>query len=317
MMKKRKIKKCVPKKFRKEKKEVIFLSESSVKAKELLKGAVDLHVHTGPDVFPRLVTDIEAAKEAKEAGMKAILIKNHISTTADRAQIASEVVDFPVYGGTVLNLPVGGINIHAVEMSIRLGVKTIWMPTIFSENHLKDISHIPMFQKVLKPGTKGIYLLDEDGKLRKDVQEVLALIADHDVVLATGHVTIPEALTVVEEAKKLGVKKIIATHPLSPLVQYSLQDMKTILDKGATVIEHNILDTTEQCKHPIEVSDIANAIKALGAENCLMATDGGQVINPTPVKMMEGYIASMLDHGISEEDISKMVSENPSYLLEG
>ena len=75
-----------------------------------LEGFTDTHIHTSPDVKPRLITDIEAAMSAKEEKMNSIVIKSHHEPTSGRAIIASEVTDFPVYGGVVLNSSVRWIK---------------------------------------------------------------------------------------------------------------------------------------------------------------------------------------------------------------
>lgn len=89
------------------------------RSKALLKGAIDTHIHTAPDIYPRSVTVVEAAHGARAAGMKAILVKSHCTDTSDRAELASKLTGFAVFGGVTLNYPVGGLNIHAVRESIR------------------------------------------------------------------------------------------------------------------------------------------------------------------------------------------------------
>jgi hypothetical protein len=289
--------------------------DNQARAKELVEGSVDFHIHTGPDVFPRLVTDIEAAQQAKAAKMKGILLKNHVTSTADRAQIASQVVDFPVFGGIALNLPLGGVNPQAVEMACRMGAKEVWMPTIHSAHYLGEVDNVPMFAKLLKSGIKGINLLNAEGKLKPEVIEVLALIAQYDAILATGHISIPEAMALVPEAKKQGVKKIVVTHPVSPMENYSVADMKEILARGATMLEHVVNDITHQMKKPISPARIAEAIKAVGPESTIMSTDSGQVINPVPVVSMENFIREMLDQGIPEKDVVVMTRCTPGQIL--
>jgi hypothetical protein len=289
--------------------------ENKQKAKELLAGAIDFHIHTGPDVFPRLLSDIEAARQAKDAKMKAILLKSHVTCTADRAKIASEVTGFPVFGGIALNLPVGGVNPQAVEMALRMGATEVWMPTIHAEHYLKEVDNVPMFAKLIKSGIKGICVLNEDNTLKKEVGEVLALIAEYDAVLATGHISIEEAMLLVPAAKKAGIKKIVVTHPTSPMEKYSIDDMKEIVSKGATMLEHVVNDITHQMRNPIAPSVIADAIKAVGAESTIMSTDSGQAINPPPTISMENFIREMLDLGISEKEIIIMTRDNPAKML--
>ncbi len=287
-----------------------------IKTEKLMKGAVDMHVHTSPDLFPRLMSDMEIARAAHEAGMSGVVIKNHFTTTADRAQIASEITGFPVFGGLVLNTPVGGLNPDAVRASLQLGAKMIWMPTIYAECQLKGNPHVPMFGQIIKPGTKGISLLNSHQKLKEEIMTIIELTLEYSAVLATGHISKLETAILVEQAAKMGHKKIMLTHPLSPMLDYSIEEIKELIDRGVTFVELNILDTTNVVNNPISTKTIARAIKEVGPRNAVMATDGGQTINPNPVKMLRQYINIMLDHGISEENIKTMVRYNPEFLLD-
>ena len=85
---------------------------------DLLEGSIDIHIHAAPDIYPRIVNVMELARHGKEMGMRALLVKNHFVMTAGQASIASDEVDFPVFGGIALNLPLGGLNIHAVDIAL-------------------------------------------------------------------------------------------------------------------------------------------------------------------------------------------------------
>ena len=281
----------------------------------LLEGAIDLHIHSAPDVYPRILNDVELGRQAKEMGMRAIVVKNHFVTTADRAQIATEESSFPVYGGIALNHSVGGMNPHAVDISIKLGGKIVWLPTLHARAFISKKDHVKNLAGQLGEGLEGLYLLDDQGELKPEVLPVLDLIAKADVILATGHVSIPEAKAVVREAVKRGVKKIVVTHPLASFVAYTLDDMKEILDLGATWLEHVYNDTTRQVGHPIQVKDLYDAIKAIGPEHCILSTDAGQWLNPVPAQQMGIYIKDMLNLGLTGQDIRTMVADNPAHAL--
>lgn len=97
---------------------------------DYLEGAVDLHVHSAPDVDRRRCDDLELAREAEAAGMGAVLIKSHQNSTVERAWLVGRCVPgIRVYGGLVLNETVGGLNVAAVRLAVRLGTRQIWMPT--------------------------------------------------------------------------------------------------------------------------------------------------------------------------------------------
>lgn len=58
---------------------------------ELLEGAYDLHVHTGPDVMSRKLDDLEMAERIRKVGMKGYGIKSHYFCTAERAKLVHKV----------------------------------------------------------------------------------------------------------------------------------------------------------------------------------------------------------------------------------
>ena len=281
----------------------------------LLEGAIDIHIHSAPDVYDRIMNDMQLARHAKEMGMRAILIKNHFAMTADRASLASEETDFPVYGGLALNLSVGGLNPHAVEVALKFGAKIIWLPTLHSRKFVANKAHVANLAGEIKDGLEGIYILNEDGSLKEELHTIFDLIAEWDVALATGHVSIEEAKAAVKEAASRGVKKIIVTHPLASFVNYSVPEMKEMLDLGATFLEHVYNDTTRQVSHSIEIKDIYEGIRAIGAKHCIMSTDSGQWLNPVPAQQMGIFIKDMRNCGISEEDIRTMAAENPATIL--
>lgn len=282
---------------------------------DLLEGAIDMHIHAAPDVYPRILNDVELAIQAKEMGMRAIVIKNHFVITADRAQIASAVADFPVFGGIALNLQVGGLNRHAVDTALKLGAKIVWLPTLHSRKFVQNKSHVANLAGELGDDLKGISILAKDDSLKEELYPIFNLIAKKDAILATGHVTMKEAKIAVREAARAGVKKIVVTHPLASFVNYSVKDMREILDLGASYLEHVFNDTTRQVSHPIEREVLYNGIKSIGAKYCIMSTDSGQWLNPVPVQQMGIYINDMLRFGLSAKQIRTMTAENPANAL--
>ena len=81
-----------------------------------LTGVIDMHVHAGPDSRPRAMNDWEAVQMAEAAGLRGVLLKNHFTMTADRAELAAQLVEnLVVFGGIALNRSVGGINPEAVR----------------------------------------------------------------------------------------------------------------------------------------------------------------------------------------------------------
>src|SRR2546430_1981516 len=110
-------------------------------ARRLLEGAVDTHIHSSPDLVARKLDDYDVARQARERGMAAVVLKNHFFTTTLRAQLVeSQVPGVRLIGSIVLNQPMGGINPWAVEAAARGGAKVVWLPTAHSENQLEHES---------------------------------------------------------------------------------------------------------------------------------------------------------------------------------
>lgn len=283
--------------------------------KELLQGAIDFHIHTGPDIYPRLLNDIEVARQAKRAGMQAILIKSHVTISSDRAQIAQAVTGFTVFGGVALNWQVGGLNKYAVECAAKLGARQVWMPTTHAANYLKYVDHVPMFAKAMPKDIKGISILKEDGSLISEMGPILEIIARNNMILGTGHLSPREGIALIREAKKAGVEKIVVTHPVASFVNYSADQMREALSAGATYLEHVFNDCTPQVANPLPPSALGDAIKAVGPDHCIMSTDSGQVVNPPPVKVMAWYVREMLQYGFSVRAIRTMIAKNPARIL--
>jgi hypothetical protein len=196
-----------------------------------------------------------------------------------------------------------------------MGVKQVWMPTTHTANYLKYVNHVPMFAKAMPKDVKGIKILGKDGRLVREIAPILEVIAKNDMILATGHLSPAEGISLIREARKAGVKKIVVTHPSASFVNYSLDQMREALAAGATYLEHVFNDCTPQVADPLPPSALGDAIKAVGPEHCIMSTDSGQVVNPPPVKVMTRYIQEMLEYGFSEKAIRVMTAGNPGRIL--
>ncbi len=267
-----------------------------------LEGVVDLHFHTGPDSRPRSVDDIEASRLAAAAGMRAILLKNHFTMTADRAAIAMGQVDgLEIFGGLVLNRAVGGINPEAVrQMAAFSGGrgKVVWLPTFDSE------------YAATSSGGDGPYVsILEDGEPLPAVLEVFELLAEHDLTLAMGHSAPGEVLRLIPEAKRLGVPRILVTHVFSQGA--TREQMRQMADEEA-IME---IDWLAVYGGGRTIEDYVGAIRDLGAEAFFMSSDLGQQGNPVHADGLRAYVRAMLDAGITADEIDTMIRRNPARLL--
>ena len=267
-----------------------------------LEGVVDLHFHTGPDSRPRSVDDIEASRLAAEAGLRAVLLKNHFTMTADRAALAMGQVDgLEIFGGLVLNRSVGGINPEAVrQMATFSGGrgKVVWLPTFDAEHAVTRAG-----------GDAGFVSVLEDGEPVPAVLEVFELLAEHDLTLAMGHSSPGEVLRLLPEARRLGVPRILVTHVFGQ--DATREQMRQMADEGA-IME---IDWLAVYSGGLTIEDYVAAIRDLGAEAFFMSSDLGQEGNPVHPDGLRDYIRAMLDAGITEAEIDIMARRNPARLL--
>jgi len=212
----------------------------------------------------------------------------------------------------------GGINPFAVEAAITYGAKIVWFPTLSAKNHLDQMG-APEFGSSMKQKTKRkmaekpITVLDERGRLIPEVYDVLQLIAQHDITMATGHLSIPEAKEVIKAAKKRKVKRLYVNHP-EYIINGSIEEQKELASMGA-FIEHLAIFMYPMWPTNAGIDGIVEMIKAVGPERTVLATDLGQVHNPPPWEGLRMFLQVLLEKGIPKDHLKRMVKDNPAYLL--
>jgi hypothetical protein len=278
-----------------------------------LTGAIDLHVHSAPDVYPRLLDDLEVVQAAEEAGMRAILLKSHHTLTADRAQMVNRHVGIEVRGGLALNLTVGGINPVAVETALAFGARQIWMPTIHARHCLRTAPG-EMFEAEARKGYAGLTPFDDEGRPVAGLREILEMIRDADAVLGTGHLAPQEGLSLLQLARDMNLSRLLVTHPLMSFTLYSTDQMKQASELGA-YLELDALTCRPTWPYFMPASSTAQAVVEVGAQRCVLASDGGQVFNPSAPQMLLSFAEELATHGVEEDALRRMMQDNPAYLL--
>jgi hypothetical protein len=280
-------------------------------------GVIDMHVHSHPDVFGRNMDDIDIAQLARAKGLRGILLKNNVTTTADRAALVMKVVPgIEIWDGIVLNNAVGGINPNAVEWMHRMyggRGKVVWLPTFESDKHVKTLVDKDAKGIVVAPG----------GKVTPEMEEVLKIIARENLLLATGHVHPEEVIAVTRRARELGVKNIMVTHGLTNIPGLSLDQARQVATMGA-VIEVCYLQFMTGPNAPqawmthwtqVGAKQVASVVKELGARSLVLSSDLGQTGNMTHPDGMEMMIAAVKREGVTDADIDLMMRKNPARLL--
>jgi hypothetical protein len=281
-----------------------------------MQGAIDLHFHSHPSLFPSIGDDVDMAVHARQVGMRALQYKCHHESTVSRAYLIRKMVpDVECFGGIVLNTYVGGFNPAAVEASLVFGGKSVWMPTIDASNHREAYGRTGSFD-VMEGGRdsgKGLKALNESGRLKPELYEIIDLVAKHDVILGTSHLSVTEIVTLVREAHNRGVQKILITHPFFKVPNMDLETLQGLVRLGA-MVEFGYCTVSPQWACA-SIKDVRHAIAVVGAQNAVLVSGAGQRHNPMPGEALRVFAQGLHEAGVSEEDIYRMICINPVDLL--
>jgi len=283
------------------------------------RGLIDFHTHAAPDVMGRAVDDDTLASLAVLREMEAVVFKNHVTSTADRAWLARRhVAGIKVFGGVVLNRAVGGINPQAVEWMWRMQGgygRVVWFSTFDADNHVK--------QRGTAAG--GVEVVDPKGAVRSEVREVLKICARERLVVHTGHSSAAQALAIIAAAREEGCDRIVVTHAQFEVVGMDEAQMKQAASMGAKmelcalgllVGPHSPLEWMHD-SIPVPPAETAKVIKSVGAQHFVLGTDLGQTGNPTPADGLQMFVAALKGAGVTNDEISTMGREVPGALLMG
>ena len=299
----------------------------SRRARELVRGAFDLHVHSAPDVMKRHSDDLELARRFREVGMGGYVIKSHYVPTAERAAIVrSAVPGVRVLGSITLNASVGGLNPLAVEIAGREGARIVWLPTVDSVNErsrhggaAQDAAKLPYWARLQREMREAgmeqppVAVVGPDGKVLPQLRQVLRVVARHGMVLATGHLSRDEIFAVVEAAQQEGVRHILVTHPDFPTQALPEEDQVRLARQGAYL---------EYCFTTAYTGKVAwetmfRHIRAVGPASAVLSSDLGQPDNP-PVEDGLALMADrLLEAGFGEDEVHAMAVRNTVLLAGG
>ena len=294
--------------------------QPSARARELLRGAYDTHIHVAPDVVQREVDDVTLARQFAAHGMAGFQLKSHYTSTAERASVVRAAVPgIDALGAIVLNRAVGGMNPLAVEIAAREGARTVWLPTVDSVNESGERDHastpgakLPVWVRLqLELREQGIEIepvpvVDRGGAPLPQTRAVLERIAHHELVLATGHISRDEIFAVVDAALADGVRRIVITHPEFPSQDLGVEDQRALAQRGA------LLERCFTTPHTGKISweRWIDNIRATGPEHSVLSTDLGQVFNPPVQDGMALMVDRLLEAGFDEQEVHRMAVVN-------
>ncbi len=279
-----------------------------------LRGIIDMHVHSNPDIRRRAYDDFQLTEAAVREGARAIVLKSHQGMTAERAYLCNRYNeirhngdnDFQMFGSITLNRTVGGLNPAAVESGLRLGAKVVWLPTSSACSHLRKTGGDP---------EKGVACV-KDGQTVPELDTVFQLVREYGAVLATGHLSPEECFPVVEAARDRGLKKIVITHPEWWVVGMSREDQVRIVKEYDVLLERCFAQNMGGGRYKSNLEENLEMIRLVGCEHVLISTDGGQIENPRWELAYRQYMQYLADRGVTEKELRCMTHELQARLLD-
>lgn len=288
-------------------------------ARSLVAGAYDTHVHIAPDVMERRIDDLSLAARFASVKLAGFVLKSHYVTTAERASVVRAAVPgVDVLGAITLNGSMGGMNPAAVEIAGRLGARIVWMPTVDSRNQRSSTAtDLPGSKPAMWGALQAdlhaqgivpdvVEVIDADGAVLEQVRKVLRVIAKHDMVLATGHLSAPEILAVVTAARAEGVRRVIVTHPEFTSQRLTVPQQQELAAQGA------LLERCFTTPYTGKVSweDLFANIRAVGVEHSILSSDLGQPFNPPVEDGLPLFADKLLEAGFTADEVRVMAVDN-------
>lgn len=289
----------------------------------LLEGAIDLHAHNSPEFtlsMPGRVSNVEWARLASQARMRGFVVKSHIFPTTGVTTVTGPLFpELVMFSSITLNPPAGGLSPLAVELAIAAGAKVVWMPTWSARSETAHRSiflermqqHLPSLDPAYWPA-RGLTVLDDGGEILPEVEEILGICARAGAVVASGHLPISASLALSKRCRALGATFVL-THPLSGSVDATVEQQQAIVDEGGW-IEHVFIGCMPMHQR-MDPRRIVEAIDAIGAEHCVLASDAIETWNPPEPEILRMFIATMLSLGVPQEQVHLMTHDNPASVL--
>lgn len=299
------------------------------------RGILDMHVHVGPEFIRRRYSPASLAHEARSEGI-GVVMKNHFQPTTAWVSMIREPDDqVPLIGAVALNLGCGGIDSHGVRSALS-GWKTdttasdpdagrfvVWMPTVCADAHLdlfqrRDMDLLwgvdPKYTMVIEEGD-GLRITAPDGGLIGGLARALAMIAEYDLILASGHLDGAETQQLVKTARAAGVNRIVLTHPLWAATKLKPEEVATLYRDYGAYSELSFINLAMNGIDDLTIDDFVEVIRAVGAEGVILSTDCGQTFTPSVGDGWRIFLDLLREAGIGEDDLTQMAVVNPNKLL--
>lgn len=286
-----------------------------MKLKDIIRQTIDIHLHIGPEIIPRKYT-VDTLIKDQAGKLGGAVLKNHFCATSPFLKKGR----LKLFGGIVLNNAVGGLNPQAVYAASIISNQPImvWFPTINAENFLQKSEFEIAPEWVKKKGFAArkaknvkLVIVTKNGRITKKAIEVLRMIKRCKAVLATGHIAWKESVLLINKARKMGIRKIVITHPIYQRIDMPISVQKMLARKGCFMEQSYSMYAIDK----IPIAEIAKQIKQVGSKSVILSSDVGQTFSPSPSQSLKEFTILLKKEGLTQNELFEMLVKNPRRLL--
>ncbi len=272
----------------------------------------DCHVHAAPDVVERLGDDGDLLRLYESAGFDGFVLKGHYESTVGRAQSLDRRSKLRVFGGLALNRTAGGINPISVEATLVSGGRIVWMPT--ADAHTQERENLPRLCDLdQRVGRVSLAIPPVDFETEPSVELILQLLAEHDAVLATGHLSGPECAWLLARAQKYGVRRVLLTHPSYTVPGLTPSEISELADLGGYVE----ITAFQMFHQPGCTLDFLGEVARAAKDRLVLSSDAGQPDSPPPPEALFKLIDGLVSRKLDRKRLEDAASITPLTLFQG
>lgn len=294
--------------------------------------AIDVHAHArGQDEEEPL----HAAQEATRAGMDALVYKSispgqpwevakrlqeDVARWADQERLKA----VKCLSAVVIGIPIGPVDFARVKAAVAGGISAIWMPPVTSAWSIHRLGGRGMWYGDGRPDVPfgpipwedaleiGVYLLDEHGQLIPEIRDTVRLAHDNGVAISFGHLSPQEMDALAAEVTAVGFKRAFIDHPFSEVFEFNVPEFK----KWAAAGLRFVLTWDELSPLlGVDPQDMVAAIRAVGPEHFMLASDAGIPLLPDTVDAYRLLARILRAYGVTEPEMRTMMVDSPAAML--
>ncbi|MGH2872975.1 MAG: DUF6282 family protein, partial [Solirubrobacteraceae bacterium] len=216
-----------------------------------------------------------------------------------------------VDGSLTLNQHAGGLSVAAVAAALAMGARVIWMPT--ADAVAQRVAGLPRLSDRHPELEATAYAIPPvDWSTEAAVRRIVALVAEYDAVLATGHLGAAEISWLLPVARTAGVRRLLLTHPSWTIPALTVAETTALTELGALAEV-----TAYQLLHQpgMDASALAAFVRAVGCERIVLSSDGGQPDSPAPPEALARLVDALIGQGLDRGAVLACASETPERLV--